>query len=156
MLDTAWLKATADRMRSMSDAQAARPRKPGAWCAKEIVGQLIDSALNNHRRITLAQQRDDLVFDGYDQEAWVRLHRYNEMEWHSLVDRWLEFNMHLARAASLVPSSVLDEPRRTHSLDRTAFRAVPPDQPTTLRYLIEDYVAHLGHHLRQVWECERA
>jgi hypothetical protein len=40
------------------------------WSAKEIVGHLIDSAANNHRRFILAQGRDDLLFEGYDQEHW--------------------------------------------------------------------------------------
>ena len=49
-----------------------------------------------------------------------------------------------------LPAEELDRPHALHTLDRIAFRAVPADQPATLRYLIEDYVAHLENHVRQV------
>jgi hypothetical protein len=35
---------------------------PSAWCTKEIIGHLIDSAANNHQRFVRAAQQDDLVF----------------------------------------------------------------------------------------------
>ena len=55
-------------------------RKNGAedWSASEVIGHLIDSAANNHARFVRAQAADDLLFEGYDQEAWVRVQRYNE------------------------------------------------------------------------------
>ncbi len=37
-----------------------------------------------------------------------------------------------------------------HNFDRLAFRAVPTSVPSTLGYLMDDYVAHLEHHLAQV------
>ena len=62
----------AERLGTFDDIEAGRPTAPGKWSKKEIVGHLIDSAANNHGRFVRAQLQDDLVFAGYDQDAWVR------------------------------------------------------------------------------------
>jgi hypothetical protein len=148
------LDAIADRLHRLPEPIAARPRKPGAWCPKEILGHLIDSAANNHRRFILGQLQDDLVFDGYDQEAWVRLQGYAEARWRELVDLWRHYNARLLEVVGRIPATTLDRPRPKHRLDQTAWKQLPSSQPGTLRYLIEDYFDHMQHHLRQIWSCE--
>ena len=66
--------AASERLMAISEA-ATESRREGEWCAKEVMGHLIDSAANNHTRFVRAQFTDDLVFAGYDQEAWVRVQR---------------------------------------------------------------------------------
>lgn len=41
-------------------------------------------------------------------------------------------------------------PRARHNLDELAWRSVPRDEPATLDYFMNDYVAHLKHHLAQI------
>ena len=65
----------ASRMLAIADNQAAARPSPDKWSRKEILGHLIDSAVNNQARFVRAQQQADLVFVGYDQDAWVRLQR---------------------------------------------------------------------------------
>ena len=132
------------------DEEAASRRVDGGWSPKQIVGHLIDSASNNHGRFVRAQGRDDLAFDGYDGEHWVDAQRYDEAAWRDLVELWRAYNAHLARVVAAIPDEELDRPRTPHTLDRIAFRAVPLDRPATLRYLVEDYVAHLESHVRQI------
>jgi hypothetical protein len=48
---------------------------------KEILGHLIDSAASNHMRFVRGQLVSTLVTPGYDQEAWVALHRYRRLGW---------------------------------------------------------------------------
>ena len=67
----------ASRMMSIPEEQTGLRPAPGKWSRKEILGHLIDSAVNNQARFVRAQLQDDLVFDGYDQDAWVRVQRYN-------------------------------------------------------------------------------
>ncbi|MDQ3907305.1 MAG: hypothetical protein M3268_03060, partial [Acidobacteriota bacterium] len=83
----------APRLAEMSDGAASR-RLGGeeSWSAKQIVGHLIDSAANNHRRFVLAQSKDDLVFDGYAQEDWVRAQRYDAEPWPQIVELWRAYN----------------------------------------------------------------
>ena len=132
------------------DEDAASRRVDGGWSPQQIVGHLIDSASNNHGRFVRAQGRDDHAIDGYDGDRWGDAQRYDESAWRDLVELWRAYNAHLARVVAAIPDEELDRPRTPHTLDRIAFRAVPLDRPATLRYLIEDYVAHLESHVRQI------
>jgi hypothetical protein len=134
----------------MDDDTSGRHPAMGKWSPREIVGHLIDSASNNHQRFVRAQFKDDLVFPGYEQDAWVAAQRYDDAPWRELIALWAAFNRHLARMMAAVPQDVLTKARRVHNLHQIAFRTVPQDQPATLDYFMRDYVAHLEHHLKQI------
>ena len=57
------------------DRTARRPA-PNAWCAREVIGHLIDSACNNHRRFIINQDVTRLIVDPYEQETWVARQHY--------------------------------------------------------------------------------
>lgn len=118
---------------------AARPA-PEAWCAREVLGHLIDSACNNHRRFVVAQSGDIGRFDGYDQNAWVGLQRYQDVPWRDLVALWTAYNRHLAHVIGCTPAAAL------------AVAALSPDgsKTQTLGFVMEDYVRHLRHHVDQL------
>jgi hypothetical protein len=120
---------------------AERPR-PGAWCAREIVGHLIDSACNNHRRWIVGQSPGLAKFDGYEQNDWVSRNGYADESWSSLVALWSAYNVHLRHVVSRTPAAHL------------AMSAMGPDGdgPVTLGFLMQDYVGHIRHHLKQVRE----
>jgi uncharacterized glyoxalase superfamily protein PhnB len=122
---------------------------PGKWSPKEILGHLIDSASNNHRRFVEAQLREDLTFTGYDQNGWVGAQPYQQSPWAELVALWRSFNLHLGRLMESVPESTRTLPRARHNLAEIGWD-VSPDQPTTLDFVMSDYVRHLEHHLRQI------
>ncbi len=138
------------RLLAFTDEQAGS-HLPGKWSSKQIIGHLIDSASNNHGRFVRAQQMDTLVFTGYDQEFWVETQNYQDAPWTELVELWAGFNLHIARIVSQIPDAILDQPRSEHNLNVLAWKAVPLDQPATLRYFIHDYIGHLENHLRQVF-----
>jgi hypothetical protein len=144
------VEAAAPRLLAMDDEATAQRSAPGKWSPREILGHLIDSASNNHQRFVRAQWQDNLVFQGYDQDAWVSAQRYQDAAWRDLVTLWRAFNLHLAHVMRNVPAEVRQQPRVRHNLDRVAFVPVPADQPATLEYFMEDYVGHLQHHLRQI------
>ena len=144
------LDAARTRLTGLSDAEAGRPTAPGKWSRKEIIGHLIDSAANNHARFVRAQSTDDLLFEGYDQEAWVRAQRYNERRWIDLIQLWHAYNQHLADVMERADPDALTRARARHSLDRIAFQPLDPSTPATLAYVMRDYVAHLKHHLNQI------
>ena len=48
-----------ERLLRMSEDESRTIRAEGKWCAKEIIGHLIDSAGNNHQRFVRAQFTDD-------------------------------------------------------------------------------------------------
>lgn len=125
---------------------AANKPAPDKWSIKEIIGHLIDSASNNHHRFVKGQLTEKLVFDNYAQDDWVRIQRYQEMNWHELLILWRSFNLHLAQ----IIEATSEAPRYEHVLIQKNVQTQEESDPMTLDYLMEDYVTHLMHHLGQV------
>ena len=147
---TAIVGRGAAELLKIPDDTASRPRGPGKWSPKQIVGHLIDSAVNNHARFVRAQLQDDMVFPGYDQDAWVRVQRYDERSWPALVDAWRTVNTQIAAVMGATPETELTRPRLRHNLHEIGFRPLPAGDEATLEFLMRDYIAHLEHHLKQV------
>jgi DinB family protein len=129
------------RLRALSEDEAGRTRGPGKWTRKEVLGHLIDSALNNHQRFVRAQRVDPLVWPGYEQDAWVALQRYRDRPWTELQDLWSALNRHLVHVMAAVPADRLGVECR-----------IGDDPPTPLGWWMTDYVRHLRHHLGQILE----
>jgi hypothetical protein len=138
------------RLLSMTEDEARVPLAEGKWSAKETIGHLIDSASNNHQRFVRAQFKDDLVFEGYAQEDWVRAQSYNEEPWPLLVGLWRHYNLHLAHVMRHAPENTRTLRRERHNLHEIGWAEVSQSEPSTLEHLMLDYVGHLKNHLRQI------
>jgi hypothetical protein len=136
---------------NISDEMSGINPAPGKWSKKEIIGHLIDSACNNHRRFVLAQLSDSLNFPGYTQDEWVCAQHYNLRPWEELVELWRRYNTHLAHVMENTPDEVCFLQRHDHNLDEIAFKTVPANMPATLSYFMDDYIKHLYHHLMAVF-----
>ncbi len=121
---------------TVSEAEASVPEGEGKWSGKEVMGHLIDSAVNNLGRIVRMQIEDGQSFAGYEQMAWVSLEHYAEREWAQVLALWFALNEHVAWVIRHVEKS------------RLANRGVIEGDNVTLGFLIADYVAHMEHHLR--------
>lgn len=128
-------------LRSVTEEQAARRPAPDAWCAKEILGHLIDSGVNNHARFVQASRKDGLDLPAYDQNAWVAAGTYSGRPWADVLELWGGYQQHLAQVIASLPPGSLEHTLR-----------VGGGAPVTLRHLTEDYVAHQLHHLSQIRE----
>jgi hypothetical protein len=125
---------------TVDEISSAERSRPDGWCAREIVGHLIDSACNNHRRWIVGQTPGLAKFDGYEQSDWVSRNRYAEESWGDLVALWAAYNRHLRHVISRTPA------------DRLSMSAMAPDGdgPVSIGFLMQDYVGHIRHHLEQV------
>jgi hypothetical protein len=135
------LQQTADRelhfLQSLGDEAAARqPRGPGSWSPKQELGHLIDSAANNHIRFVVASIQTEMKGPGYAQDAWVDVHAYQDMPWANIVSFWHQYNTFIAALVGNIPFAKLDTTCQIGSGD-----------PVTLRFIIEDYVVHMQHHI---------
>ncbi|HEV2837577.1 MAG TPA: DinB family protein [Pyrinomonadaceae bacterium] len=144
------IRTATARLQQISAEESAKS-EPGKWSQRQVLGHLIDSAANNHQRFVSAQYTDNLVFAGYDADEWVDAQAYNDASWPDLIELWRAYNMHLVHVVSIIPEPVRTQQRDKHSLDQIAFKTVDLSTPTTLEYLIRDYLDHLKHHLDQIW-----
>jgi len=148
------VESASSRLLAMSESQSKIRPGPDKWSPKEIIGHLIDSAANNHRRFVLAQLQEGLIFPGYEQDKWVVAQDYQTASWVSLVQLWKLYNLHILHLASCIPEDILLKKRIKHNLHEIAWQAVPQNQPATLDYFIRDYFNHMQHHLRQIFSIE--
>jgi hypothetical protein len=119
--------------------EPGRSPAPDKWSPKEELGHLLDSAANNHQRIVRVQMQDGLAMPGYEQEKWVRLHAYRERDWRELVQLWTALNRQLLAAAEAAPDSAW-----SHTC------TVAGSNPLTLKFVLDDYLEHMLHHLRHI------
>ena len=145
------VERAAERLVKISEEDAGRAPSDDKWSSKEIIGHLIDSAANNHQRFVRAQFTDDLVGPPYEQENWVKTQRYKDEPWVQLVQLWRLYNLHICHLISAMPVETRTKLRARHNLDRIAWKAVSSAEPVTLEYFMQDYVAHLRHHLDQIF-----
>jgi len=144
--------SAAQRLRQIDETKSTERKAPDKWSTKEILGHLIDSAANNHSRFVLAQMRDDLIFPGYEQNKWVDIQNYRDEPWPAMIDLWQAYNLHLHHVMSHADQEKLKTPCTLHTLQEIAFKTVPQSEPVTLEYLMKDYVDHLKHHLKQIFD----
>ena len=113
-------------------------KSPDKWSKKEILGHLIDSAANNHQRFVRAQY-DDKTPISYDGNKWVSIEKHHDAAINNLIGLWAFYNLHLAHIIANIP-------KEKYSV---LFYA-DEKEAKTLEWLVQDYVHHLTHHLKQI------
>jgi len=126
-------------LRQVRNADATFRPAPGKLSKKEILGNLIDSAANNHQRFVRAASHGSLDFPGYEQEKMVGVQNPNVAGWELLVELWSAYNRYLAYVVGQLPASCAQA------------QCVIAGRPAvTLQWLAFDYVEHMKHHLNQI------
>lgn len=144
-------KSGQKRLMDLSESEASLPRAPGKWSPKEVIGHLVDSAINNYARFASAEDTNELSYNGYHQEEWVIRGRYNEMRWKDLVILWSSLNLQLSRLIAGIPENIYNRKRSIHNLNKIAWQTIDEKEATSLAYFVRDYIGHLEHHLWQIW-----
>ncbi len=138
----ALIKSTVDDFKKITDTEWADKPNPLKWSKKEILGHLIDSAMNNLRRFNEAQflPGRPYVLERYRQEDLVSANRYQELPVDHLISLWTFVNMQITYVLL------------TLSYETLLIEIVTSEgQPQTMGWLAEDYVVHLRHHLDQIF-----
>lgn len=148
------IETATKHLHEISDEESAKPLSDDKWSAKEVIGHLIDSAANNHGRFVRGQFQRDLIFQGYNQDDWVSSQRYNDASWFLLIELWRVYNLHLIHVMAHSPKEARTRIHHDHTLNKIAFNVVSVDEPTTLEYIMRDYIVHLKSHLKQVLSSE--
>lgn len=126
-------------LQAISNLTACEPVLNGGWSYKQLIGHLIDSAANNHQRFVRAALQGELVAPGYDQAGQARVQATQQADWPTLVTLWASYNRYLAHVIAHLPEDQL-----------SAMCRIGNGEPVTLKFLVDDYLAHLKHHLQQI------
>jgi DinB superfamily len=119
----------------------AKPN-PEKWSKKEVLGHLIDSALHNLRRFTECQfSKNTYLVTAYDQDMLVKLNNYQQREFSDLLKLWNQLNKQIA----FILKDISEEQLKI-KINLYNFSVCDLD------FLIEDYITHLKHHLKQIFE----
>jgi hypothetical protein len=128
-----------DLLLPVSEQDAQTRLRDGGWSCKEVLGHLIDSALNNHQRFVRASLEGSYDGPSYQQEGWVAMHGYESMPWKILLEHWRAQNELLCEVVDRIPEKHWEAPCRVGNA-----------AAVTLRFLVEDYLVHLHHHVDQI------
>jgi hypothetical protein len=126
-------------LNSVPESLAATPWRPDGWTRLEVLGHMIDSAANNHQRFVRAALDGSYVGPFYQQDGWVAAHGYKRLSWPQLLHWWTAYHEILKAVVAHISEEKL-----------TAKCVVGDNEPVTLQFLIEDYIAHQQHHLKQI------
>ena len=129
-----------DAISKFSEEEMSYKKGVDKWSKKEILGHLIDSAVNNLQRFTEIQfSEQPYQIRNYNQVALVSANDYQNSEAEELLNFWLSINTRIKEVIK----------RQT---DKTLSFKVKVNEDTIvdLSFLIEDYINHINHHLQQI------
>ena len=111
---------------------------------KQIVGHMVDSALNNtHRIIHLQYNASPLIYPDYanlgNNDRWIAIQNYQNENWQNLVQLWKYSNLHIAHVIDNV------NPEKLNNEWISALQ-----QRVSLEVMILDYLSHFKLHLNEI------
>ncbi|MEP5339952.1 MAG: DinB family protein [Algibacter sp.] len=138
-LDT--LLASAERrILQIPETDFLHKRSDIKWSKKEILGHLIDSAINNLQRFTKIQfSKKPFLIIPYDQNELVKSNDYQHAETDKILNLWLSLNYQISHII------------KNQTEETLSFKILLKDErESDLRFLITNYVDHLEYHLNQI------
>lgn len=133
-------------IKKYSDTDLSLKPAPGKWSKKEILGHLCDSAVNNLSRFINAQiSAGPFIVTGYDQDEWVKMNDYNNLNINDVIEMFAIFNYRIIDVISKMPADKLNT---QCIIGDAGFRKSSGTE--SLQWLIEDYIVHMEYHIKQV------
>ena len=131
-------------LKQISSEDLLKRPAPGKWSNQEILGHLVDSAINNLKRFTEIQflpQPYSVI--SYRQNELVMVNDYQNLSLDHLLDLWRALNRQVVLVVKRIPPDKLNYPVDPQYENR---------EMKTLGWIICDYVAHMEHHFRQIFQ----
>jgi hypothetical protein len=128
------------------DSEDSNKINPAAdkWSKKEILGHLIDSAINNLQRFTEVKYAVlPYTIRKYDQVNLVKANNYNDGLTEDLIQLWTYLNKRILTIVS------------NYSTQQLAFNIILPNgENNNIEFLATDYIDHLNHHFQQIKQLD--
>src|SRR5688500_7064352 len=129
------------KLRQLSTTDLLNRPAPGKWSKQEILGHLVDSAINNLRRFTEIQfLSQPYTVVSYQQNDLVAVNNYHDLPLDHLLKLWEVLNQQIVYVVKNIPAEKLEYPVDPQYDNR---------EMKTLAWIICDYVAHMEHHFKQ-------
>ncbi len=129
------------KIAAIPEADFSNKPSPTRWSKKEVLGHLIDSGQNNLRRFISGQYETTPPKIFYDQDFWVKANDYQHRCTEDVIALWRLVNRQIGSVLSTMSP---DNYEKNADVGKDGSRLL------TLRFLAEDYVKHLKHHLNQI------
>ena len=115
------------------------------WSIKQVLGHLIDSAANNHKRLQDWDALKTLHLPGYQQDRSVRRTQYHEADYQDLKNLVLLYNR--------IVLDTLINSLPDYSKD---ILITIDGEEATVDFIAKDYVRHFKAHIEQIDRIIRA
>lgn len=126
--------------KTRSNEEMERKSLPTQWSKKEIIGHLIDSGINNLQRFSeIPFKKQPYQVRAYAQDDLVKSNRYQDASLDELLQLIKSLNNRIKALIKI---------RNEESLQLTVI--TPEGEQRDLKFLMDDYVNHFEHHLRQI------
>ena len=137
------IEAFPAKINKLSSEELLYRRAEGKWSKKEILGHLIDSAVNNLKRFTDAQC-SQLPYEvvNYKQVDLVVVNDYQNLPLDHLLGFWQSLNKQIVFVVRNI-----EEEKLNYAVDPQYENG----ELKTLGWIIIDYVAHMEHHFKQIF-----
>jgi DinB family protein len=125
---------------SAAESALQQPIAPEKWSKKQILGHLIDSAVNNLTRFTeIGYQPQPYIYREYNQAELVSANDYQSADIPELLQLWLSLNRQIVR----IMNNQTDE--------RLSLKVLFTNGETAdLKFLMTDYPEHMQIHINQI------
>ncbi len=141
-----YLELSPERYRNFSQEELLKKTKPDKWSKQEILGHLIDSAINNLKRFTEIQfLPQPYIVVSYQQDNLVSVNNYQHLPLEHLLNLWQALNRHIIFVVKNISFEKLNNPVNPK---------YDSNDMKTLEWIIKDYVAHLEYHFQRVFTEE--
>lgn len=126
---------------SLTQEEISERRNHQNRTVKQLVGHMVDSASNNHQRMTRLQYNDVLEFPDYtqDNDRWIAIQNYQGFEWNNLVSLWKFCNLHIVHVIKNVDTSKLGNVWTDYEGNKV-----------TLADMVAGYLSHLQLHTGEI------
>jgi hypothetical protein len=134
------LKRGLEYLARSSELEMARKESPKKWSKKEILGHLIDSGIKNLQRFTeIYFKNKPYRIKKYNQDELVKVNDYQNSDTREIIKFWELINKRMLYIIKKQSKKTLN-----YKIE------LEKDNFSDLRFLINDYVDHLEHHIKQI------
>ncbi|CAL2104678.1 protein of unknown function [Tenacibaculum sp. 190130A14a] len=117
-------------------------KEAGKWSKKEILGHLVDSALNNLQRYIRVQYQE-IPHVVYHQNEWVAAQHWQQVSIAEIVTLWKSLNTQIAHVWHNFPEDKFEA-------SINVSKEIEKVEIYSFQEMLDDYIGHFNHHAQQI------